>query len=1326
MTMKRIASILRLCLLFVLLAGLAFPPQSPVYALTTLTVEPLTWNVIGLDSNNVSVGPNHFPVGARVCNTGSETATNVTATWNWTNADTTYLNLRGGTLSAINLGTLNPGTCADAYFEVAVTRNAGAYDQTRPYRIDVTAGNVTGTISTPTPRVLYVEHLVSQNRNGVTNVEYGSSLGTLASVPAGGTMNLMVGNTYYIRMSGFTATQGYEQIEYFVNIPNTIFQVLSVSSTFDADTSATVGPSPIDKLYGNNCVWENDPNSPNYRSCLSTGKTGGNITVTYQVRILQVPSSPLVNPVPLSTLIYDFSGSSYHYNADYSVSARFANIVNASIEKSFSPKTITPGSNSTLTFTINNPGAAPLNDVNFTDDLPNNLNLANGNVGYSGCGTPSPTSGSLVDPMSFSNITVAGNSTCTITVTVTSNTNGSYANTTSTLKLGTADTGDTASDTLVVSSQPAPPPSCTTATTLAAWTLPTTTVPPTYDNPPGLAAGVTAAAATAGLTGAGSQSSQGGNPGNGWAIADAWLLSGTPDPNTTPYFQFSVDTSNYGGISIQFDHELNPNGNWAAGNDIYVFSSNGSGFVQAFSATSISKNWTNRGPITAVSTGAAQTTFRIIFVGRKSNPPTPTSRVILDNITIRGCPRPTVPTMSKAFATNPIPVGGASLLTITLNNPNAATNLTGVSFTDVLPGGLVINTPSGLVNNCGGTATATAGTQTISLSGGTITQASSCTIQVSVRGSAAGSYTNTSTNITSAETGPNTSTTPNVGFGQASLTVIAPPVISKSFTANPIFTGNTTTLNFTIANPNTSTALTGVAVSDVLPVGLTVADGTFSACGGTNNLTTTAATRTIALTGGTIAANGNCTFSVTVTGATIGLKNNVTGNVTSTNGGTGNAASADVLVRDLAPGLTLLKQVGPTVSGPWTSFLGVTAGSNVYYRFVVENTGDIALTGVDVTDPDPNVDPSTCSWVDGDGTPLTAPFNLPVANANDDQLAICVIGPVTAASGSHTNTATVDDNNPSTPSASDTSTATYATPGLTLDKTSAQSTFNTSGDTLNYSYLVTNSGSVPLLGPVTVADDKATVTCPAVSTVGDNDNWFDPGESITCTASYTVLPADATAGFVTNTATATVSSVNSNQDSVTVNQVRPDLTVTKTNNVSGSVAQNGTFNWTLTVANSGTLTASFAGGQTILSDTLPGVAGYYPQGALTVTNGATPPTGTINCSITGTALSCVASGAVTLPVNASFSITFAVTPTAAGSLANTATVDPNGNITESNEGNNTGSDTVTVTVASAPSIQLTKTPTLDMTVVGSTTVADAGDTITYTFSVQNTGNVTLT
>ncbi len=34
-----------------------------------ITVTPITWDVVGLDSNAPATGPDVFPVGARVCNT---------------------------------------------------------------------------------------------------------------------------------------------------------------------------------------------------------------------------------------------------------------------------------------------------------------------------------------------------------------------------------------------------------------------------------------------------------------------------------------------------------------------------------------------------------------------------------------------------------------------------------------------------------------------------------------------------------------------------------------------------------------------------------------------------------------------------------------------------------------------------------------------------------------------------------------------------------------------------------------------------------------------------------------------------------------------------------------------------------------------------------------------------------------------------------------------------------------------------------------------------------------------------------------------------------
>src|SRR5437660_12451928 len=75
-----------------------------------LTVTPTTWNVVGLDSNNVNSGPNTFQAGARVCNTGGTAVTNVIGTFVWDSSNA-FINLNGpSTLSTASLG---PGVCID-------------------------------------------------------------------------------------------------------------------------------------------------------------------------------------------------------------------------------------------------------------------------------------------------------------------------------------------------------------------------------------------------------------------------------------------------------------------------------------------------------------------------------------------------------------------------------------------------------------------------------------------------------------------------------------------------------------------------------------------------------------------------------------------------------------------------------------------------------------------------------------------------------------------------------------------------------------------------------------------------------------------------------------------------------------------------------------------------------------------------------------------------------------------------------------------------------------------------------------------------------------
>ena len=105
-----------------------------------------------------------------------------------------------------------------------------------------------------------------------------------------------------------------------------------------------------------------------------------------------------------------------------------------------------------------------------------------------------------------------------------------------------------------------------------------------------------------------------------------------------------------------------------------------------------------------------------------------------DTLTVK--PLPVAPSISKVFSPNPVAIGAVSALTFTLTNPNAST-MTGVSFSDTFPAGLVLaslpNSPQ-----CGGTVSSTS--TSVTLSDGVIPASGHCTVTVGVTASSWGTY----------------------------------------------------------------------------------------------------------------------------------------------------------------------------------------------------------------------------------------------------------------------------------------------------------------------------------------------------------------------------------------------------------------------------------------------------------------------------------------------------------------------------------------------------------------------------------------------------------
>jgi len=360
-------------------------------------------------------------------------------------------------------------------------------------------------------------------------------------------------------------------------------------------------------------------------------------------------------------------------------------------------------------------------------------------------------------------------------------------------------------------------------------------------------------------------------------------------------------------------------------------------------------------------------------------------------------------------------------------------------------------------------------------------------------------------------------------FGSATCTVTGPPTISKAFAATTIPQFGTTTLSFTITNTN-AVSLAGIGFSDALPAGLVIDNPVVlsGSCGGGSIST---GTDSISLSGATLGPLGSCTFSVKVAGTTLGVKNNLTGKVTSTAGGDGNQAFATLSVEE---GKVIIHKTSDATPS-------TTLGNTITYSFQITNTGTSTISSFTVTDT--KLGAITCpvsSLAPGASTTCTATHVVLQSDMN---------------AGSIYNKVTVNGVTPVGPvSASDDLTVTLIQhPKLTLHKSAAETIYSAVGNVLHYSYLVKNEGDVSFAGPVTVADDKSSdETCPAVTTVGNGDGFLDPGEAITCTATYTITQADLNAGSVTNVASASAGSTTSLTDTVTVNAQAPKLTLVKT------------------------------------------------------------------------------------------------------------------------------------------------------------------------------------
>ncbi len=367
-------------------------------------------------------------------------------------------------------------------------------------------------------------------------------------------------------------------------------------------------------------------------------------------------------------------------------------------------------------------------------------------------------------------------------------------------------------------------------------------------------------------------------------------------------------------------------------------------------------------------------------------------------------------------------------------------------------------------------------------------------------------------------------------------------------------------------------------------------------------------------------------------------------------------------------------------------------GQVITYAIAVENTGNVTLNNVVVTDvlfPGESCTIATLAPMVEDTSSCS--FEYTVLQSDIDAGEIVNMASVTA--------------QPATPGSDpvdDSSTVTIDGPTreaeVSIGKAASVTEFDGDMQTIVYTYTVINSGNITLTGAPTVTDDKIVapnaVTCDAFPAGG-----LAPTETLECEATYTTTQGDVDAGGVTNVATVTapnpLGGMLTNDVSLTVPSVRtPELSVTKLASDDADVVAGQTITYAYEVTNTGNVT---------LTD-------------VTLTDAHTTQAGTANLSIANNVIASLAPDDVTVRTS-----TYLVTQAdidAGLDLTNTVTASATPPAGATAPTPATADEVVTVEDPDPSLVVLKSVSTLPADLV------DGAD-VQFTVTVENDGNVTL-
>ncbi|EBA11990.1 DUF7507 domain-containing protein [Roseobacter sp. CCS2] len=367
----------------------------------------------------------------------------------------------------------------------------------------------------------------------------------------------------------------------------------------------------------------------------------------------------------------------------------------------------------------------------------------------------------------------------------------------------------------------------------------------------------------------------------------------------------------------------------------------------------------------------------------------------------------------------------------------------------------------------------------------------------------------------------------------------------------------------------------------------------------------------------------------------------------------------------------------------------LTAPGTLNYEVVVTNTGNVSLTGVTFTDtvaqgaaaPALTTGPDLTGDIDGDDIldvgetwVYLATLDVTQAQIDDGNDIVNSASFIAAEAPLQTNTATTEITQTSL---------------ISLSKAVASgqpSSFAAVGDTIDFTYTITNNGNTTLVAPINVTDDQIGTDLACLT------SDLLPGATASCDLEWVAEQADLNAGSVTNTAFAEDDLGERSADQfATVTAVQnPALTIVKTIVAPiPTVFEGGQqLNYRYEVTNTGNVTLPNA---VIVADNLTTVTcdpvpagGLLPQGTNPV-----GPTNTVICT-------------------ANYIITAAEEPFGRTTNEATASTTFNGaNVTSP-------ADTATFPVGASPILNLVKEA--DPATVPPTEV---GDEITYAYTITN-------